>query len=157
MSFGVTLVAIPYSSGMLLLQCLRSRDGFRAMLSQSPIHRECFCYFHRGYARCVCRFRGHPVAIPYSSGMLLLLPCQPLPPVGGYPPTSQSPIHRECFCYVVGSPRGEFVWAGRNPLFIGNAFATADMLQPTLGYIPEIVAIPYSSGMLLLLSARTGA
>ena len=69
-----TVVAIPYSSGMLLLL---------------PSLGRCIRYYVRGWS----------VAIPYSSGMLLLR---------GRPRTmreptlemSQSPIHRECFCYA---------------------------------------------------------
>ena len=38
------LVAIPYSSGMLLLLLLEGAVGTGKSGSQSPIHRKCFCY-----------------------------------------------------------------------------------------------------------------
>ena len=66
-------VAIPYSSGMLLLR--QPNQPATA-----------------GNRRLVV------VAIPYSSGMLLLR-INHKRQAFGLPSTSQSPIHRECFCY----------------------------------------------------------
>ena len=64
---------------------------------------------------------------------------------------SQSPIHRECFCYITSA--GTTTPAtSRNPLFIGNAFAT-ELDPPDVSQEVWDVAIPYSSGMLLLLQA----
>ena len=141
------------------------------MSSQSPIHRECFCYRYpplRSYPQTTVAIpyssgmllllvhrrpsngKGNKVAIPYSSGMLLLLG-RPLPRVSRqrhsrnplfignafatnssatwrYMPSgrrSQSPIHRECFCYITKRNLHRVRRGGsRNPLFIGNAFAT---------------------------------
>ena len=62
------------------------------------------------------------VAIPYSSGMLLLHPTEAV--------------------YLIDEA------AGRNPLFIGNAFATLRYRKRQAWGLG--VAIPYSSGMLLL-------
>ena len=115
-------VAIPYSSGMLLLLAARDTDGNWAA-----------------------------VAIPYSSGMLLLQGLssnnvEQIPKEKG----SQSPIHRECFCYsedIVCSTE-VIIDDSRNPLFIGNAFAT-EWLKADVAFYKG-VAIPYSSGMLLL-------
>ena len=71
-------------------------------------------------------FRLGGVAIPYSSGMLLLLLAIHWMREDGWLAEQLS----------------------RNPLFIGNAFATVRQL-PALPP-PHHVAIPYSSGMLLL-------
>ena len=134
---------------MLLLPRSRStaRSGM-SVWSQSPIHRECFCYIQRvQFIDRACA----PVAIPYSSGMLLLLAsdlhaggvCQgfvAIPYSSGMllllhflsdwslvrQEASQSPIHRECFCYQDHGRRpDQGCRCGRNPLFIGNAFATS--------------------------------
>ena len=64
-------VAIPYSSGMLLLHMRAPVDSAKAT----------------------------SVAIPYSSGMLLLRVAVTNFNVAVNEKWSQSPIHRECFCY----------------------------------------------------------
>ena len=96
--------------------------GGELPLSQSPIHRECFCYANGPVLPRLASRRS--VAIPYSSGMLLL---RALLVMGGI--------------WIVGR---------RNPLFIGNAFATGGAFPPRC-HQTHSVAIPYSSGMLLLL------
>ena len=68
-------------------------------------------------------FRREWVAIPYSSGMLLL--------------------HFLAVAMLTAGLR-------RNPLFIGNAFATSLPTAAASRGLPANVAIPYSSGMLLL-------
>ena len=97
--------------------------------SQSPIHRECFCY--RG--KHVDEITFVPsVAIPYSSGMFLLLasPC-----------LLRAAARRGC----------------RNPLFIGNVFATSCLPMSRVANRKSCtpVAIPYSSGMFLLPAERS--
>ena len=97
----------------------------------------------------VVKFLGGNVAIPYSSGMLLLhralqrlkdaknlasrnplfignaFATDAMDAYDCESEASQSPIHRECFCYRgLPSPGSVKVFVGRNPLFIGNAFAT---------------------------------
>ena len=147
--------------------------AFLTTMSQSPIHRECFCY-----PRYAPRRRGPAalgVAIPYSSGMLLL----PLATAVGLlsPSSCRNPLFiGNAFatkpmasawwmggCYRVAIPYSSGMlllpqcnpsWrtkqpARRNPLFIGNAFATGAGSQHHDVY-PVLVAIPYSSGMLLL-------
>ena len=78
---------------------LYNTDVWLAFMSQSPIHRECFCY-NAIFLAAIAALKQ--VAIPYSSGMLLL------PVVGQHTPLLTAGLG--------GS--------GRNPLFIGNAFAT---------------------------------
>ena len=169
-------VAIPYSSGMLLLLGLRAGAGggarrrnplfignaFATMggqsvsvnirwSSQSPIHRECFCYTSGSK-----RLKSSPfgVAIPYSSGMLLL-PSR-IAQVGGRSClTCRNPL-------FIGNAFATFPWGrhrrdtffSRNPLFIGNAFATV-ITENDIYFVHESVAIPYSSGMLLLRRSGT--
>ncbi len=168
--------------------------------SQSPIHRKCFCYsginshqtvlfllksrnplfignaFATPFPQRLVAGEAGSVAIPYSSGMLLL-PRSRSTARSGMSVWSQSPIHRECFCYMVivaiflagvAASRNPlfignaFATVGttrcmgrvcfllcRNPLFIGNAFATIEGAVRLLRH--ALVAIPYSSGMLLLL------
>ena len=180
-------------------------DGFgNVTLSQSPIHRECFCY--------PCKIQGGFLFVSVSRNPLFIgnafatnppLRLQQSFAAGRNPLfignafatvhdldlpdawrwMSQSPIHRECFCYWYTTrtptcPTGSIPC--RNPLFIGNAFATRNVVcinsqSPVCvsqspihrecfcykmaslalrtngrGRQRLLVAIPYSSGMLLL-------
>ena len=141
------VVAIPYSSGMLLLlhevlapytrttlgrnplfigNAFATQDEAiwspKNTVSQSPIHRECFCYNSDLFAGPDAA-PSH-VAIPYSSGMLLLPSSMP----GASVPCRGEvaiPYSSGMFLLLhasVGGNRG--LWGRRNPLFIGNAFAT---------------------------------
>ena len=189
------LVAIPYSSGMLLLLALAAGVDDRSYVAIPYSSGMLLLHHESTNQRCKVLFAELPVAIPYSSGMLLLLPagicprsgdnfwCNKvaipyssgmllLPPscatagrTGGRrnplfignafatyllfgvlprylnPPdqASQSPIHRECFCYPSSTPLSSAMTGknSRNPLFIGNAFATSKGAEPKA--IPAVV------------------
>ena len=66
----------------------------------------------------------------------------------------QSPIHRERFSDIWGASVSSSSATSFNPLFIGNAFATGHVVIPSASKSTRLVAIPYSSGMLLLHSRR---
>ena len=165
-------VAIPYSSGTLLLQLARrltgsatspcrnplfignafatslgERPARRGPRSQSPIHRECFCYC--GYKRrLTCPILV--VAIPYSSGMLLL-PSGLTAPRHRPSTSGRNPLFiGNAFATQVARLPERSPELGRNPLFIGNAFATFPVSHQPDSVFSVVVAIPYSSGMLLL-------
>ena len=86
----------------------------------------CWC------SSCGAHLQFHSVAIPYSSGMFLLLasPC-----------LLRAAARRGC----------------RNPLFIGNVFATSCLPMSRVANRKSCtpVAIPYSSGMFLLPAERS--
>ena len=88
-------VAIPYSSGMLLLHRPRTRTSSRSLnTSRNPL------FIGNAFATKKTVIEAH------------------------VRDRSQSPIHRECFCYKAAQWSGGTWPRRRNPLFIGNAFAT---------------------------------
>ena len=143
------IVAIPYSSGMLLLPTPRRLDEGQRYTGRNPL------FIGNAFAtRCTsppcprpartCRnplFIGNAFATPIDDPEMRKRLVRFW--------KSQSPIHRECFCYYEPfADERALEQIGRNPLFIGNAFATT---SPKLGSVNRSqVAIPYSSGMLLL-------